>query len=219
MEDPESADALTPKAHVVSLPSVTEEMPQSETASVIDGHHLHLPEGSAGSLTPSAGTLRRTASTPEVISDALVLPLRPTSVQDHVIDEPDNHTDVVAASTEDKKNGSAANSYTDSLRRLTALRHHFQGSERSLYMLLSQTPISSLNDVRASFYSAAHGASRRLQAWQTKHVPKPPKGSPAVPTLNIREPVWWNKSCHAVPGSNVIVRDDDWGSIIAFTLG
>lgn len=32
------------------------------------------------------------------------------------------------------------------------------------------------------------------------------------------EPEWWNSGCHAVPGGNVIVREDDWGSIIAFTL-
>lgn len=32
------------------------------------------------------------------------------------------------------------------------------------------------------------------------------------------EPEWWQRGYHAVPGANVIVKEDDWGSIIAFTL-
>lgn len=32
------------------------------------------------------------------------------------------------------------------------------------------------------------------------------------------EPEWWNSVCHVVPASNMIVREDDWGSLIAFTL-
>lgn len=32
------------------------------------------------------------------------------------------------------------------------------------------------------------------------------------------EPEWWNSVCHVIPANNVIVREDDWGSLIAFTL-
>ena len=103
----------------------------------------------------------------------------------------------------------------DSARLLSSLRHTFQRTEQSLYAQLSQTPVSSLNDVRRSFYSAARGVVGRLSAWQNKHMIK---GHVIDKSLNIEEPEWWDKNCHAVPGGNVIVREDDWGSIIAFTL-
>lgn len=32
------------------------------------------------------------------------------------------------------------------------------------------------------------------------------------------EPEWWKPGCHVLPGGNIIVREDDWGSIIAYTL-
>jgi hypothetical protein len=97
------------------------------------------------------------------------------------------------------------------------MRHTFQRTEQTLYAQLSRTPVSSLNDVRRSFLSAARGASRRLGAWQGKHL-RSVSGGLGVEKLSLNEPEWWDKNCHAVPGSNVIVREDDWGSIIAFTL-
>lgn len=103
----------------------------------------------------------------------------------------------------------------DSLALLTNLRHAFQRTEQSLYSELSHTPISTLNDVRRSFHSAARGATKRLSAWEAKHTPK----QASVPSVIAQnEPEWWRSGCHAVPGGNVIVREDDWGSIIAFTL-
>lgn len=103
----------------------------------------------------------------------------------------------------------------DSLALLTNLRHAFQRTEQSLYSELSHTPVSTLNDVRRSFHSAARGATKRLSAWEVKHTPKQAT-APAV--MAQCEPEWWRSGCHAVPGGNVIVREDDWGSIIAFTL-
>ncbi|KAF9032399.1 hypothetical protein BJ165DRAFT_1410851 [Panaeolus papilionaceus] len=32
------------------------------------------------------------------------------------------------------------------------------------------------------------------------------------------EPEWWKPGCHVLPGGNIIVRENDWGSIIAYTL-
>ncbi|KAG2002409.1 1-phosphatidylinositol-3-phosphate 5-kinase [Coprinopsis cinerea AmutBmut pab1-1] len=103
----------------------------------------------------------------------------------------------------------------DSAQRLAALRQYLQRLEQSLYIQLANTPLSSLNDVRRSFLSAAKGTQKRLAAWQKKHL-----GSKVsmVRQLEGNEPEWWKKGCHAVPGANIIVREDDWGSIIAFTL-
>lgn len=101
---------------------------------------------------------------------------------------------------------------------LSRLRHTFQRIEQSLYYQLSKSPLSSLNDVRRSFLCASMGASKRLAAWQQKHLPADVAEAVGNTVLSV-EPEWWAKGCHAVPGSNVVVRENDWGSIIAFTLG
>lgn len=101
---------------------------------------------------------------------------------------------------------------------LSSLRHAFQRAEQTLYTELSRTPTASLNDVRRSFVTAARGASKRLSAWEAKHSSQFPKGFKASGMPSLVEPEWWKAGCHAVPGGNVIVREDDWGSIIAFTL-
>jgi 1-phosphatidylinositol-3-phosphate 5-kinase len=110
---------------------------------------------------------------------------------------------------------SSASSEQGSLTSLTNLRHKFQRTEQDLYVELSRTPDSNLNDVRRAFESAARGATNRLSAWEVKHT----GGQPTAPdALAQKEPEWWQSGCHAVPGGNIIVREDDWGSIIAFTL-
>jgi 1-phosphatidylinositol-3-phosphate 5-kinase len=95
-------------------------------------------------------------------------------------------------------------------RLLLALRYAFQAQEQALYAELLRTPSSSLNDARRAFRHAARAAQRRLQAWQDKHLP--------FRALSAPEPSWWAPRCHAVPGGSVLVHEDDWGSIIAFTL-
>ncbi|EPQ53029.1 hypothetical protein GLOTRDRAFT_139979 [Gloeophyllum trabeum ATCC 11539] len=106
----------------------------------------------------------------------------------------------------------------DCVQKLSNLRHTFQEAEQSLYAELLQTPTSSLNDVRRSFHSAARGAARRLAAWERKYQVSTVEGEPAAEKLSTNEPEWWATDCHAVPGGKVIVRENDWGSIIAFTL-
>lgn len=104
----------------------------------------------------------------------------------------------------------------DSQSKLSQLRHRLQQLEQSLYIQLASTPISSLNDVRRSFLASAKGTEKRLTAWQKKHLNS--KVALTVQLEGKEEPEWWRKGCHAVPGANVIVREDDWGSIIAFTI-
>ncbi|KAI0701295.1 hypothetical protein BC835DRAFT_236879 [Cytidiella melzeri] len=102
-----------------------------------------------------------------------------------------------------------------SLELLTSMRHTFQRTEQNLYAELSRAQLASLNDVRRSFVSAGRGATKRLSAWEVKHASGPSIVSEASAHS---EPEWWKTGCHAVPGGNVIVRENDWGSIIAFTL-
>jgi 1-phosphatidylinositol-3-phosphate 5-kinase len=103
----------------------------------------------------------------------------------------------------------------DNLQLLANLRHSFQREEQLLYGQLSRTPVGTLNNVRRAFITSAEGAMKRLSAWENKHVPK---GAAVVPSLSAKRPLWWDNSSHAVPGGNVVVREGDWGSIIAFTL-
>lgn len=98
---------------------------------------------------------------------------------------------------------------------LVALRHNFHQIEQSLYTQLAKTSDDSLNEVRSAFLSTGRGTQKRLTAWQRKHLG--PKAK-LVGELMAEEPVWWAKDCHVVPGGNIIVREADWGSIIAHTL-
>ncbi|KAL0570221.1 hypothetical protein V5O48_011743 [Marasmius crinis-equi] len=139
---------------------------------------------------------------------------------------------------------SSRESNSDPTHLLSNLRQTFHRTEQSLYTQLSKTASSSLNEVRRSFLSAAKGVERRLGAWQKKHMglglkvvhlssatndketqkqriqterEKAKKDTSSL-SLVVVEPEWWHKSCHVAPGGNVIVKEDDWGSIIAFTL-
>jgi 1-phosphatidylinositol-3-phosphate 5-kinase len=98
------------------------------------------------------------------------------------------------------------------------MRFTFQRAEQALYFQLRDTPNSALNNVRREFHSAARGANKRLAAWEAKHVSKDARLRLATDREAIQEPHWWHSGFHAVPGGNVIVREEDWGSIIAFTL-
>jgi 1-phosphatidylinositol-3-phosphate 5-kinase len=96
-----------------------------------------------------------------------------------------------------------------------ALRHNFHQIEQSLYTLLAKTSDDSLNEARRTFLSTGRGTQKRLSAWQRKHLG--PKAK-LVGDLVAEEPVWWSNDCHVVPRGNIIVRENDWGSIIAHTL-
>ncbi|KAH9172446.1 hypothetical protein EDB89DRAFT_2069734 [Lactarius sanguifluus] len=88
----------------------------------------------------------------------------------------------------------------------------------ALYLQLRDTPNAILNNTRREFHSAAHGASRRLAAWEVKHMSKDARQRLAADREAIQKPQWWHSGYHAVPGGNVIVQEEDWGSTIAFTL-
>ncbi|KAF8584543.1 hypothetical protein K439DRAFT_1633470 [Ramaria rubella] len=108
-------------------------------------------------------------------------------------------------------------SFRQSRKQLRQLRISFQRTEDSLRRQARDTPISSLNDLRRAFRSTAQGASKRLTAWQVKHTP-----GASVDAFHGRvtsaEPEWWSNTCYAVPGGRVVVREGEWGSVIAFTL-
>lgn len=192
--------SLTPKAHHIDLPQSPSSAPATPSlgASPADGSELLL---GADVTTPKESPLPPLPpNTPAMEIEAPIEGLNG-----------DNFDEPPPIPRKDNKGG-------DSIHRLHSLRHSFQRTEQSLYALLSRTPVSSLNDARTAFLSAARGTVRRLSAWQKKHLFQNGQVQLTVGDLSVQEPEWWKKSCHAIPGGNIIVREDDWGSIIAFTL-
>ncbi|KAG8795028.1 hypothetical protein FRC12_018837 [Ceratobasidium sp. 428] len=97
---------------------------------------------------------------------------------------------------------------------LQNLRAQLVAHEHALYDSLARVGPGGLNDVRREFIIQGRGAVKRVQAWEQKHVPE----AKGLRELKCVEPGWWGKDTHVVPGSDVVVREGDLGSIIAFTL-
>ena len=100
------------------------------------------------------------------------------------------------------------------LQLLQNLREDFQREEQSLYSTLAKTPNECLNNVRNAFKTSAKGATKRMTAWEGKHCSKGTKVTSPYP----EDPIWWTTGNHAIPGSNILINESDWGSMIAFTL-
>ena len=101
---------------------------------------------------------------------------------------------------------------------LRQLRESFQKTKDSLRREALETTASPLNDVRRKFRSTARGTFKRLTAWQKKHASGIPNDVHIAGDAASTEPEWWNGTCHVVPGGGVVVREGEWGSVIAFTL-
>lgn len=101
------------------------------------------------------------------------------------------------------------------LQLLQNLREDFQREEHSLYSILVKTPNEYLNNVRHAFKTSAKGAAKRMIAWEAKHCAKGTKIISPYP----EDPAWWATGNHVIPGSNILINEGDWGSMIAFTLG
>lgn len=100
------------------------------------------------------------------------------------------------------------------LQLLQNLREDFQREEHSLYFTLAKTPNECLNNVRHAFRTSAKGAARRMSAWEAKHCAK----GTIITSPYPDDPPWWVNGNHAIPGSNILINESDWGSMIAFTL-
>lgn len=100
------------------------------------------------------------------------------------------------------------------LQLLQNLREDFQREEHSLYSMLAKTPNELLNNVKHAFKTSAKGATKRMAAWEVKHCARGTKVTSPYP----EDPIWWKTGNHVVPGSNILINESDWGSMIAFTL-
>ena len=195
-----------------------------EQALSVDSHPLQkalprLPSGDDAYDVFGAENETAPGSTTPTPLTPVPLPVPPTSPQTPSESLPDaSYFSTVPNASSDPQplKRPIVPSKDDSVRLLTSLRHNFHNTERSLYSHLAKTPDTSLNDIRRAFLFAGKGTQKRLKAWQHKHLGS--AKSKVVGDLDVSEPEWWGKGCHVVPNSNVIVREGDWGSIIAHTL-
>ncbi|KAH8833483.1 hypothetical protein DL96DRAFT_1457068 [Flagelloscypha sp. PMI_526] len=149
-----------------------------------------------------------------IAAPAPILPHRPMSSPAVIIPPPTPVLTSTSSSTTPRPSA-LQGVEIDSNRLLNALRENFQRVEQNLYTQLAKCPDGKLNDVRRSFLTAARGAEKRLKIWQKKHL----SSVISLPSkLECQEPPWFGNGSHALPGGNVIVREDDWGSIIAYTM-
>jgi len=86
--------------------------------------------------------------------------------------------------------------------------------EARLYNALASTPKSQLNDVRRQFSAIIKKSTIEISAWveQNSIEEQPEK-------LRSDLPAWAsNGKIHALPGSSVLVHEDEPSSVIAYTL-
>ncbi|KAG8875784.1 hypothetical protein FRB97_004724 [Tulasnella sp. 331] len=188
----------TAKIRTKRLPSTPDSFDDEKNAEIHSSDHLATPRPSEISSTPNL-------SVPPTESLSMLFSSTP----------PASSLSLRSTAT------TPQNDYThpESSPSLEGLRQAFQACELGLYRKLSETSGDNLNSVRCQFHASAILAKRRIMAWRSKHV------THAITTaglgdfdLDELDPAWFDKTSHAIPGSRVIVRERDWGSIIAFTL-
>ncbi|KAG7441741.1 uncharacterized protein BT62DRAFT_1079896 [Guyanagaster necrorhizus] len=120
---------------------------------------------------------------------------------------------------------------TETKKLIPDLRESFHRTEQALYAELVRTPVGRLNDVRRGFLKGARHALEETE-WREKRdknlFKTLSKGSsrtaddggankPGTGKITL-DPSWWEQRSHVLAGSNVIVKEDDWGSVIAWCL-
>ncbi|KAK0200125.1 hypothetical protein DFS33DRAFT_126576 [Desarmillaria ectypa] len=117
---------------------------------------------------------------------------------------------------------------TETEKSISDLRESFHRKEQALYAELLRTPVERLNDVRRGFLKGARGALEELEG--REKVPRMADKNSVKTVINVggtikpgagkitSNPDWWEEKSHVLAGGNVIVREDDWGSVIAWCL-
>jgi 1-phosphatidylinositol-3-phosphate 5-kinase len=95
---------------------------------------------------------------------------------------------------------------------LSSLKEQMDAAEASLNQQLDESSLDNLGNIRRAFIISAVDTFQRLQASTPSG-----NGSSMADILGTL-PEWWKSGTHCLPDSNVVVRESEWGSIIAFTL-
>ena len=87
-------------------------------------------------------------------------------------------------------------------------------SHESINMALATSPIAQLNDIRRQLIQSYQSIQAKLDAWQKKREIKVDSRDKSVEL-----PIYLtDKKVHVLPGSMVMVREEEPSSIIAYTL-
>jgi 1-phosphatidylinositol-3-phosphate 5-kinase len=106
------------------------------------------------------------------------------------------------------------------LAKLEKLKDQAQRRQQDLLQMMASFPLTQLNDIRRKFKSEGNQFKRMTEAWLNKYFkPLNLASGRHLMQINLQPPSWWDSKCHAVPGSRYIVKDGDWGTVIASTLG
>jgi len=108
--------------------------------------------------------------------------------------------------------GQSTGQTTGSMSSLANLKDMIASAETALYKQLGRSSLEELGEIRRAFISSASDTYQRLQS------SIPPGLEGAIPDILPTLPEWWTPKTHCLPNCSVIVRESEWGSIIAFTL-
>ena len=146
--------------------------------------------------------------------DAQAIPEKPTSPTSRPPTRSDTKISTSSASSASTRSLPKIPHNQEMLQLLRNLREDFHREESSLYSILAKTPNGCLNNVRDAFKTSAKGAVRRMSAWEGKHCVK----GTVITSPYPEDLPWWINGNHAIPGSDILINESDWGSMIAFTL-
>jgi 1-phosphatidylinositol-3-phosphate 5-kinase len=137
---------------------------------------------------------------------------------------PSQESLITKESTSAKSNSDATSSEATTgagaMAKLEKLQSQSQRKQRELLQMLRSTPLTRLNDVRRKFKTEAGQSRRMVEAWLDKYFkPLNLASGQHLMHIHLQLPDWWDSNCHAVPGSRYLVKDGDWGTMIASTLG
>ncbi|WVQ85237.1 hypothetical protein IAT38_007402 [Cryptococcus sp. DSM 104549] len=117
----------------------------------------------------------------------------------------------------DKKPADTPAPESEASKSLAELLTDSQLAKSALLSSLSTTPPSQINDVRIQLALHIKQSSGKLAAWQKKHGAEEVEGWDKV-EVKVPEYAVEGGKVHALPGSGVLVREDEPSSIIAYTL-
>ncbi|KAF8309057.1 hypothetical protein DL93DRAFT_2086239 [Clavulina sp. PMI_390] len=115
---------------------------------------------------------------------------------------------------------------------LSSLRDLITSAEAALYRQLAHSSLEDLGDIRRAFIMSASDTYQRLRTSMPLGLDRSLGGggialatsslsnsvSMVPPDLLGTLPDWWGPKMHCLPKSSVVVREAEWGSIIAFAL-
>jgi len=218
-DDPDDEEAETSHSSQATPKATPSILPSSSSATQEPGVEVDSTEGTPripAKTLPSLPDDEPDRETPTPDDTAPAIPEKPASPPPSraPTERSDSKLSAKSASSTPARSLPNIPRSEEMLQLIQNLREDFQREEHSLYSILAKTPKECLNNVRHVFKTSAKGAIKRMTAWEGKHCAK----GTTITSPYPEDPAWWIHGNHAIPGSNILINESDWGSMIAFTL-